>query len=290
MSNTGLIIEERPRDLGGFLVGRIIPFIQKRMVGPFAFIDHMGPETLAPGQYFDVDQHPHIGLATLTWLLEGSIMHRDGIGTEQLITPGSVNFMAAGRGITHTERTPNELRNGQTLSLHGYQIWVALPKELEEMEPEFQHLSANELPHFVQNHAQCTVIAGSVMEHQSPLRCYSPMFMVEVKSKQGGALNLTDLKGEIGFIIVDGGLKVEDESLHKGQTLVSKTRDVCQIELLPNTHLLVFGGEPFAEERYIYWNFVSTSKERIEQAKTNWRDKSFPMMPNDLTYVPMPGK
>ncbi|MGB3464347.1 MAG: pirin family protein, partial [Cyclobacteriaceae bacterium] len=142
MSNTDLIIEERSRDIGDFLVGRLIPFCKKRMVGPFIFIDHMGPSEIGNGKYLDVDQHPHIGLSTLTYMLSGELLHQDSIGTSQLITPGSVNWMSAGKGVTHTERTPKNLRDGSRFTMHGYQIWVALPKALEEMSPEFHHIPA----------------------------------------------------------------------------------------------------------------------------------------------------
>ena len=146
MSNIGMIIEERSRDIGDFLVGRLIPFRKKRMIGPFIFIDHMGPTKLGPNKYMDVDQHPHTGLSTLTFMLEGEIMHEDSLGTKQRIKPGSVNWMTAGKGVTHTERTPEDLRNGNTFVAHGYQIWVALPKELEDMAPEFHHIEEKDIP------------------------------------------------------------------------------------------------------------------------------------------------
>jgi redox-sensitive bicupin YhaK (pirin superfamily) len=154
MSNIGLIIEERSRDIGDFLVGRLLPFRKKRMVGPFIFIDHMGTSQLGPNSYMDVDQHPHTGLSTLTFMLEGEIVHKDSIGSEQRITPGSVNWMVAGKGVTHTERTPKNLRNGTSFSAHGYQIWVALPKDMEDCNPEFHHIEETALPKWKEGSAQ----------------------------------------------------------------------------------------------------------------------------------------
>ena len=289
MSNIGLVIEERSRDIGDFLVGRLIPFRKKRTIGPFIFIDHMGPTKLGPTHYMDVGQHPHIGLSTLTFMLEGTILHEDSLGTKQLIQPGSVNWMTAGKGVSHSERTPENLRNGNEFIAHGYQIWVALPKHLEDMEPEFHHLKKSELPKWREGTAQFTLVAGEGYGFKSPVPTYSPLFMVEIKSENEFPLNINDkLKGEIGICIVEGGITACDEIVEKGNILVSKVEDTCEIVLKPNTHILLFGGEPLPETRHIYWNFVSSSKEKIEQAKKAWKDKSFPMMKDDQTYVPLP--
>ncbi|MBW1298059.1 pirin family protein [Aquimarina litoralis] len=289
MSNQGLIIEERSRDIGDFLVGRLIPFRKKRMVGPFIFIDHMGPTMIKKGKYMDVDQHPHIGLSTLTYLLDGEIMHEDSIGTKQRISPGSVNWMVAGKGVTHTERTPKDMRNGTEFLAHGYQIWVALPKDLETVEPEFHHLDKNELPTWKDKNTEFKLIAGNGYGKTSPLPVHSELFMVEVKSSERYELQIKgELKGEIGVCIVEGEIRACDTIVEKGNMLVSKIEDTCSIILEPNTHLLLFGGEPFPEERHIYWNFVSSSKEKLEEAKDKWRNKQFPKVPNDNSYVVMP--
>lgn len=289
MSNLGLIIEERSRDIGDFLVGRLIPFRKKRMIGPFIFIDHMGPTVLGPSKYMDVDQHPHIGLSTLTFMLEGEIMHEDSIGTQQRISPGSVNWMTAGKGVSHSERTPKDMRNGKVFSAHGYQIWIALPKELEDMEPEFHHIDGADLPKWKDGDAEFTLVAGGGYGKKSPVPTYSPLFMVEVKNASTYELNVHgNLKGEIGICIVEGGILACEEDIGKGNILVSKVEDTCKITLKPNSHLLLFGGEPFEEERHIYWNFVSSSKEKIDLAKKNWENKTFPMMDHDDSYVPLP--
>lgn len=289
MSNIGLIIEERSRDIGDFLVGRLIPFRKKRMIGPFIFIDHMGPTELGPARYMDVNQHPHLGLSTLTFMLEGEIIHEDSLGTQQRIKPGSVNWMTAGKGVTHTERTPEDMREGTIFTAHGYQIWVALPKELEDMEPQFHHIDGKDLPKWLDNGAEFTLVAGEGYGKESPVPVHSNLFMVEVKNTESYSLNVNgELKGEIGICIVEGSIEACGEVVEKGNILVSKVEDTCNIILRPNTHLLLFGGEPFPEERHIYWNFVSSSKEKIEAAKEAWRNKTFPMMENDNTYVPLP--
>ncbi|MGB3590642.1 MAG: pirin family protein [Nonlabens sp.] len=290
MSNTGLIIEERSRDIGDFLVGRLIPFRKKRMVGPFIFIDHMGPTQLGPSQYMDVDQHPHIGLSTLTYLLEGKLQHEDSMGTSQLIAPGSVNWMTAGKGCSHTERTPQESRTaGEQFTMHGYQIWVALPKDLEEIEPSFTHIAARELPSWSDGAASFKLIAGSGYGRTSPVPVHSDLFMVEVTTTEDYTLDVaTHLSGEIGITIVSGFIVACGDEIQQGNMLVSKTQDACSITMKAGSQVLLFGGEPFPEERYIHWNFVSHSKDCIERAKTAWRNKTFPMMKHDNSYVPLP--
>ncbi|MCL6273414.1 pirin family protein [Muricauda sp. 2012CJ35-5] len=289
MSNIGMIIEERTRDIGDFLVGRLIPFRKKRMIGPFIFIDHMAPITLGPNKYMDVDQHPHIGLSTLTYLFDGEIMHRDSIGTEQLIQPGSVNWMTAGKGVSHTERTPEHLRNGKTFKAQGYQIWVALPKELEHMEPVFHHIPKDDLPRWGDDGAVFTLVAGEGYNRKSPVPTYSPLFMVEIKTSEDYNLSVNGhLKGEIGICIDKGSITACDQTIEKGNILVSKVEDTCNITVHANSHLLLFGGEAFPEERHIYWNFVASEKETIEKAKEAWLNRTFPMMASDTTYVPLP--
>lgn len=291
MSNTDLIIEERARDIGDFLVGRLLPFSKKRMVGPFIFIDHMGPAIVRDGHYMDIDQHPHIGLSTLTYLLEGEMMHEDGIGTKQRISPGSVNWMTAGKGVSHTERTPADLRDGRELRMHGYQIWVALPKELEEIEPQFHHIDGKELPAWEEKGMQLKLVAGKAYGRQSPVPVHSELFMVEVIAPFGGQLDTGDnLFGEIGICIVDGSIQACEHHIEKGNMLVAKSEDACSVQLAEGTHLLLFGGIPFPEKRYIDWNFVSSDREKLEKAKQDWMNKTFPMMEGDKTYVPYPVK
>lgn len=261
------------------------------MIGPFIFIDHMGPMQLGPVHYMDVDQHPHIGLSTLTFMLEGEIIHEDSMGTRQRISPGSVNWMTAGKGVSHTERSPRDFRNGKVFAAHGYQIWVALPKHLEDMEPEFHHVPQKDLPTWNDRMAEFTMVAGEGYGRKSPVPVHSPLFMVQIRTTDGYDLDVQDhLEGEIGICIVHGSILACGQTIEKGHILVSKVEDTCKVTLQPDTHLLLFGGEPFPEGRHMYWNFVSSSKEKIEKAKNDWKNKTFPMMDNDVTYVPLPDR
>ena len=290
MSNTHLIIPERSRDIGDFLVGRLLPFRKKRMVGPFVFMDHMGPSTIGPGRYMDVGQHPHIGLSTLTYLFEGNIVHRDSLGSEQLVTPGSVGWMTAGSGIVHTERTPQAWRDGQERQVHGYQIWVALPKHLEGMDPEWSYTEAAELPSWTENSIDFTLVAGKGYGKESPVPVHSDLFMVDVQSTAQSHLDIGDnLKGEIGICVVSGYVEACGERMEAGNMLVSKEEDACSLTVGENTHLLLFGGEPFAEERFIEWNFVATSKAVIATQKKRWIEQQFDMVPGESGYIKWPG-
>lgn len=289
MSVKDLVIEKRSRDIGDFLVGRFLPFRKKRMVGPFIFIDHMGPVEINPGLHLDVDQHPHIGLSTLTFLLKGEIEHRDSLGSVQRITPGDVNLMTAGSGVTHTERTPGDLRK-KSHTLEGYQIWIALPRDLEEKVPEFHHVPAADLPAWKHGGADLRLIVGEGFGRKSPVPVLSEMFMIEVKSSSAFEFDLTgNLEGETGILINRGKVNACDNVVEEGNMLVSKNDDACNLLVHENTHLFLFGGRPFPEKRYIDWNFVSSSRERLQKARDDWKAKRFPKVPGDGTYVALPG-
>jgi redox-sensitive bicupin YhaK (pirin superfamily) len=289
MSKIELIIEERAADIGKFLVGRILPFRRKRMVGPFIFIDHMGPVKLSERDHFDVLPHPHIGLSTLTFLFDGSIMHRDSIGSSVEIKPGEVNLMTAGRGIVHSERTPDHLRDTENF-LHGLQIWIALPRHLEETEPAFHHAESHQIPRWEENGIRFALIAGEALGHRSPVPVHSPLYMLEIKSDQYRTIDLSGrLYGEYGIYILEGGIESEGHGFGPKHMLVAKDHDACAVTLKENTTLYIFGGEPFAEERFIDWNFVSSSKEKIEEAKQKWKDQAFDKIPgDDQEFVPYP--
>jgi len=291
MSNTALIIPERSANIGDFLVGRLLPFQEKKMVGPFIFIDHMTPTKLFPGHYLDIGQHPHIGLCTLTFLLKGAVQHEDSTGSKQRIEPGSVNWMIAGKGVTHTERTPKDL-HGQELDFHGFQIWVALPTAFEETAPEFHHVEASSLPRWQQEGAAFILVAGKGYGHQSPVPVHSPLFMLDIRTGDEAFLLDTtgQITGETGFCIVEGAVEACGTLVESGQMLVSNTADACKILLKPNTHVLLFGGEPLPEDRHIFWNFVSSDREKIERAKKEWEARTFPMVANDNSYIPLPPK
>lgn len=288
MSNVGLIIEERAADIGNFLVGRLLPFREKRTVGPFAFIDHMGPAALKDNENLDVAPHPHIGLSTLTFLFEGAITHKDSIGSDIVIEPGAVNWMTAGKGVVHSERTPEYLRTTDK-HLHGLQIWVALPKELEEMEPEFHHLDASQLPAWEQDGMHFKLIAGEALGHKSAVPVYSPLYFIEIKSEQGGKVKIGhDLYGESALYILEGSIEDGGNRYEPKHILIAKDTKLCEFEMAPGTTVYIFGGEPFPEPRYIFWNFVSSRVERVEQAKQDWMNHKFPLVPGDDGYVPMP--
>jgi len=285
-----MLVDERQRDIGNFLVGRLLPFRKKRSVGPFVFIDHMGPAEIGPGKYLGVDQHPHIGLSTLTYLLEGEIEHRDSMGSVQRIRPGDVGFMTSGSGCTHTERTPADLRDGRSYGMHGYQIWVALPKEQEEMAPRFDFYPAASLPRWEEAGLKCTLVAGEAFGRQAPLTGYSPLFMVDVEAKEDTRLALRDkISGEVAIVIVQGSIMEEGEEIQAGQMLISKSDELCTVDIPAGTRLMLFGGQPFPEERFLLWNFVSSSKERLQDARLDWQEREFPKVPGDETYIPFPG-
>jgi redox-sensitive bicupin YhaK (pirin superfamily) len=288
MSNIKLIIEERPSNIGNFMVGRLLPFREKRMVGPFSFIDHMGPALLSDHENLDVPPHPHIGLSTLTYLFEGSIMHKDSLGTEIEIKPGQVNWMTAGNGIVHSERTPGYLRQSNKM-LHGLQIWVALPKHLEQMAPEFYHADSDQLPSWEENGIQFKLIAGEAFGKKSPIPVYSPMYLLELKSTAQASVKIGEhLFDESGIYILEGAIENDGNTFEPKQLLVAKDSSLCEFTMHANTIIYIFGGEPFPEERFIYWNFVASSKELIEEAKERWLKQEFKPVPGETDFVPLP--
>ena len=290
MSNIQMIIEERAADIGNFLVGRLLPFSQKRSVGPFVFIDHMGPAALKDYQNLDVPPHPHIGLSTLTYLFEGSIMHRDSLGNEVEIQEGAVNWMTAGKGVAHSERTPEYLRTTDK-NLHGLQIWVALPKALENMEPEFFHIDKDDIPAWTDNGINYKLIAGEILGRKSPVPVYSPLYFLEVKNtlQEDREIILGDyLFGESSLYILEGNIESDGNLYSPKHILIAKDTQLCHFILKGNSTVYIFGGEPFPETRHIYWNFVSSDVNTIEEAKTKWANHEFPKVKDDDGYVPLP--
>lgn len=291
-SNIGLVLEEKATSIGNFMVGRLLPFRQKRAVGPFVFIDHMGPACLAEHENVDVPPHPHIGLSTLTYLFEGSIYHRDNLGSSIEIKPGEVNWMTAGKGIVHSERTPEYLRKKDKF-LHGFQIWVALPKELEDCEPRFQHYGKEELPEWEENGVCFKLIAGRLNGKKSPVDVHSELYFLEIKTNSSQKINIGEqLYGEVGLYVLEGEVEIEGNRYGGKQLLIAKDSNLCAFETIGETTIYLFGGEPFPEERLMFWNFVHSDKNRLEEAKENWREQNsdvFPKIPNDdKEYVPLP--
>ncbi|MFZ6657060.1 pirin family protein [Undibacterium sp. TJN19] len=288
MSVISLTISPRDKDLGGFSVGRILPFAKRHMVGPFIFLDHMGPAHFSAGQGMDVRSHPHIGLATVTYLFEGNMFHRDSLGSEQEILPGAVNWMTAGRGITHSERSSDVQRQSDR-TMHGLQSWVALPVEFEEIAPEFHHHSADSLPTFSIDHVAFKVIAGSAYGHTAPVKIFSPLFYVEARMPAGTQLRMPDDYQERAIYLVSGSLKIGDEVI-AARTMPVFLPDVSvTIETSSDAHLVLLGGDTLPEERFIFWNFVSTSQARIEQAKADWKAGRFGIVIGDeQEFIPLP--
>ena len=283
-----LLIDQRRKDLGGFEVGRVLPFTQRRMVGPFAFFDHMGPVDFPAGipRTFDVRPHPHIGLATVTYLFDGEIMHRDSVGSEQAIRPGEVNWMVAGSGITHSERFERARAEGGRL--HGIQAWVALPAEFEETEPDFTHFDAASLPLLEEDAARGRLIAGSAYGAMASVRTFSPMFYVHWDLAPGARVALPSGHRERAMYVASGEVDVAGQSVRAGQMAVIAEGTEAVVRAAVPATVLAIGGEPLGP-RFIDWNFVSSSKERIEQAKADWRAgrMKLPDLDHD-EFIPLP--
>ncbi len=284
------VIEARPRDLGGFEVRRVLPSVARRMVGPFTFFDHMGAAVFAPGQGIDVRPHPHIGLATVTYLFEGEIVHRDSLGSHQPIRPGDINWMTAGRGIVHSERTSQEHRqNGSRL--HGLQLWVALPLSHEEDAPSFCHHPGGTLPERDHRGVKLRVLAGAAYDMTSPVETSSPLFYVDAAMSAESELALPDEHAERAIYVVEGSLRCGADRAGPGRMLVFTEDARVTLRAEEPTRVVLLGGAPLDGKRYIDWNFVSSSKERLEQAKQDWREGKFPKVPgDDVEFIPLPEK
>ncbi len=286
-----VVVVPRTQDLGdNFEVRRALPSKQRRMVGPFVFLDQMGPHVFAPGRGLDVRPHPHIGLATVTYLFDGEILHRDSLGSVQAIQPGDVNWMTAGRGIVHSERTAEHDRQLES-SLFGMQCWVALPQAHEETEPAFLHTGKGDLPVEEDKGVSARIIAGSFFGRRSPVPILSNLFQVDVVLQPGSQLEIPPEYPEQAIYVVQGTLDLGKDGLFdSGQLLVLKPgRHVTLAAAGPSpARLMLLGGEPMDGSRYLTWNFVSSSAERIEQAKDDWRAQRFPMVPNETEFIPLP--
>jgi redox-sensitive bicupin YhaK (pirin superfamily) len=286
------VLEPRPRDLGDFTVRRLLPAPGLQTVGPFIFWDHMGPADFERGQGVNVRPHPHIGLATVTFLYEGAFMHRDSLGTAQVIRPGDVNWMIAGRGIAHSERTPDEVRgpDGRTRA-HGIQTWVALPRQHEEIEPSFEHHPAATLPHLEVDGVRLTVIAGTAYGQRSPVNVLSPTLYVDaIFDRAGAECELDDEHEERAVYVSQGAVDLGGERYHGGQLVVVEpsAKAVRIAASAPGTRVMIAGGAQLDGPRYIWWNFVSSSLDRIEVAKQQWREQRFSPVPGDPERIPLP--
>jgi redox-sensitive bicupin YhaK (pirin superfamily) len=282
------IIVPRTWDLGdGFEVRRVLPSAERRTVGPFVFFDQLGPIVLRAGTGLDVRPHPHIGLATVTYLFEGEILHRDSLGTVQPIRPGEVNWMTAGRGIVHSERTPPELRSGGA-RLFGIQTWVGLPGGREEAEPAFAHHAEDALPLLDGDGMRVRVIAGTLYGARSPLALLSETFYADAALADGARLELPAEYEERAVYIAEGRIAIGADTFAAGRMLVFRQGDRVALRADGPARLLLLGGAPLDGPRHLWWNFVSSSPERIEQAKADWREGRFPQVPGESEFIPLP--
>ena len=281
------VIVPRPRDIGGFEVRRVLPSADRQSVRPFVFFDQMGPAELAPGAGVDVRPHPHIGLATVTYLLAGTIVHRDSLGSVQSIEPGAVNWMTAGRGIVHSERSDNELRKRRQI-LYGIQIWVALPKQYEETGPDFTHYAAASLPRLEGEGKTVRVVAGSLFGQASPVKTYSQFFYGDAACQPGAWLSLDNEHQERALYLLEGNVEIAGQAFEPGRLLVFSSGDEITVKATSAARLLLFGGEPLDGPRHLWWNFVSSSRERIAQAKADWKAGRFAPVPGDPEFIPLP--
>jgi redox-sensitive bicupin YhaK (pirin superfamily) len=282
------VIVPRTVDLGGFQVHRVLPSARARMVGPFIFFDHMGPAVFRAGDGVDVRPHPHIGLSTVTYLFDGEIVHRDSLGSALPIRPGAVNLMTAGRGIVHSERTAPDHRDGGE-PLHGLQLWVALPAPVEEIAPAFAHTAAADVPELRDNGLTLRVIAGTMHGLTSPVENSWETIFAQAHLQAGTVLPIGPEHEERALYVVSGDIEIGGDRHGPERLLVLKPRDRIDVKAVSDAHVIVVGGAPMDGPRHIWWNFVSSRKDRIEAAKADWKAGRFDIVPSDSTeFIPLP--
>lgn len=281
------IITPKTKDLGEFTVRRSLPDARRKLVGPFIFFDHMGPAEFAPGNGVNVRAHPHIGIATITYLFDGVIRHRDSLGYDQEIRPGAVNWMTTGSGIVHSERTPPAMKEAGS-SLHGIQSWVALPDGDEERDAAFDHYPAEDIPGVTRDGAAIRVILGDAYGVSSPVRTASETLYVELRIDAGAEIGIEAESVEKAVYVVAGDIVVDGEAVSEGTLVTFADNTAPSISATTDAHVMLLGGEPIASDRTIWWNFVSSSKARIEQAKDDWREGRFDMIDGESEFIPLP--
>ncbi len=283
-----LMVVPNAKDIGGFEVRRALPTAKRRLVGPFIFFARMGPAILRAGQAMDVRPHPHIGLSTVTYLFDGRVRHRDSLGTEMVIAPGDVNLMTAGRGIVHSERTPEELR-GAPMSMSGLQTWLALPDTKEDIAPEFTNTTQAHLPDFDDSGVSGTVVIGAFQGLASPVKAYSDTLYASIRLEAGARVQIPADAEERAIYVLEGSVVIAGDRFPSDRLLVFRRGDEIVVESERGAHVMLFGGASLGSPRHIWWNFVSSSKERIEQAKEEWRTGRFDVVPGDEEeYIPLP--
>jgi redox-sensitive bicupin YhaK (pirin superfamily) len=282
-----LLIQAQPKNLGDFTVRRSLPYKTKRMVGPFIFFDHMGPVELAIHHGMDVRPHPHIGLSTLTYLFEGEIIHKDTLGVDQAIRPGAVNWMTAGSGVAHSERS-SQLARQKPQNVHGLQIWIALPKEKEEISATFHHHEEKSIPVIREQESTVKVIAGGYNKEISPVGIHSDLIYLNISLYKGKIFLFPSNTMELAVYVVDGNIEIGDQVLPAGSMAVVEMNKDIKIHPLTDASIMILGGKPFEEPRHIWWNFVSSSKERIERAKQDWKNNLFGSIKGEVEFIPLP--
>lgn len=281
-----LIIEPVTKDLGEFTVDRLLPDERRQRVGPFIFFDHIGPAEFAPGSGVNVRSHPHIGLATVTYLFDGKMLHRDSLGFVQVIRAGAVNWMTAGRGIAHSEKVTEEiLASGQRL--HGIQVWVALPLESEEIEPRFEHYASEDIPAVDLEGANARVVIGSAYGLTSPVQTESETLYVELQIDAGASVELPRTE-ELAVFVIDGDIRIDGQAIPTGSLAVLVNDSTATLEATCRSHVMLCGGATLPGKRILWWNFVSSSRERMQQAKDDWRDGRFDTVPGESDFIPLP--
>jgi hypothetical protein len=283
------LIIPNAKDIGGFEVRRALPSLKRKLVGPFIFFDRMGPATFRPGEAIDVRPHPHIGLSTVTYLYDGTIRHRDSLGTEMVIAPGDINLMTAGRGIVHSERSPEETRS-TSRRMSGLQTWLALPDGKEEIAPAFENTTAASMGVIDDGKAHARVLIGSFHGATSPVSQYSETLYVDVTLPAGGEIEIPADAEERAIYVAEGAVEIAGDRFGEDRLLVFRPGDQIVVRSPGGASFMLFGGTSMSSRRYIWWNFVSSSRERIEQAKEEWKSRRFDIVPGDEEeFVPLPG-
>jgi len=282
-----LVIAPRQRDLGDFVVGRVLPVAQRRALGPFVFLDQMGPTSFQPGEGIGVRPHPHIGLSTVTYLWEGQVRHRDSLGSDLVIEPGAMNLMTAGRGIVHSERTPEAARNSGS-RLYGAQLWMALPQEMQECEPAFHHYPMTDLPPIAGDGLTGRLVMGQAFGEVSPVVAAGAPLLADLTLERGAALTLPADYEERGLYVAEGTVEVAETEYRAPLLLVFNSGVSVAVKVLSEVRGLLLGGARLDGPRQMWWNFVHSDKERIERAKADWKEGRFPPVPGETEFIPLP--
>ncbi len=280
-------IPARIVSVGGPVVHRLLPYAKKRMVGPFIFFDHFPTTDFSAGEGLEVRPHPHIGLSTLSYLLEGEVLHHDSLGNRQVLRPGDINWMTAGNGISHSERNPESLR-GKKHRLHLLQFWVALPLNKEDCDPSFTHHPSSSIPRFSIDGADVILVAGRAFGHESPVPVHSSLFFMDVHLKKDQTFTFNPQNQELALFVLQGSVRLSEQEVLPDHFVVLEENSSLFVKAQEDAQFVVLGGEPFPESRHIYWNFVSSSKDKIEKAKTAWMNGSFPQVPGETDVIPLP--